>query len=71
MVVRYPDIPCLSLGRLSFHLYPNKIMDNGNKSEQIDKNINITFASFQILSSSLSLYIQMPFLQDDFKIHPM
>ena len=46
IVLRYPDIHCRSLGGLFFHVYPNIIIDNGTKSEQIHKNINITATSF-------------------------
>ena len=33
IVLRYPDIPCRSLGGLFFHVYPNIIIDNGTKTE--------------------------------------
>ena len=52
-VVRYPELPCRSLGGLSFHVYPNIIIDNGTKSEHADKNINITEISSQLLINLL------------------
>ena len=53
IVVRYPELPCRSLGGLSFHVYPNIIIDNGTKSEHADKNINITEISSQLLINLL------------------
>ena len=48
IVVRYPEMPCLSLGGLSFHVYPKKVIDNGTNSEQRNKNINIVATSSQL-----------------------
>ena len=47
IVVLYPEMPCLSLGGLSFHVYPKKVIDNGTNSEQRNKNINIVATSSQ------------------------
>ena len=42
------------IGRLlSFHVYPNIIIDNGTKSEHTDKNISIIETSSQLLINLL------------------